>query len=186
MNMAPKSAGLLRKLGDFRRGERGMAAVEFACILPFMLVAYLGSYEVGNGIAIDRKVAITTRTVADLASRYTNINNAAMTDILNASAQVVAPYSSANLTVTVSQVSVDAKGNAAIAWSDSLNGSPHAVGQAVTLPGTLNTPNTSLIWGEVKYAYTPSLGYVLTGSWNLSSQIFMAPRDSASVIRTNS
>jgi Flp pilus assembly protein TadG len=181
----PQSAGLLRRLSVFRRSERGLAAVEFAAILPFMLVAYLGSFEVGNGVAIDRKVAITARSVADLASRYTNINNAAMSDILNGSASVIAPFSGNNLTVTVSQVAVDAKGNATISWSDSLNGTAHAVGQPVTLPGTLNAPNSYLIWGEVKYAYTPTLGYVLTGTWNLSNQMFMAPRDSSSVIRTN-
>jgi len=186
MTTTPRSRGLLQKLRDFRRGERGMAAVEFACVLPFMLVAYLGSWEVGDGVAIDRKVAITTRSVADLASRFTNINNAAMSDILNGSASVIAPYSGGNLVVTVSQVSIDAQGNATIAWSDSLNGSPHAVGQAITLPGTLNTPSTSLIWGEVSYAYTPTLGYVLTGTWTMHNQIFMAPRDSTTVIRTNS
>jgi Flp pilus assembly protein TadG len=186
MTSTPAPTGLLRKLRDFRRGERGMAAVEFACVLPFMLAAYLGSWEVGDGVAIDRKVALTTRAVADLASRYTNINNAAMSGILNASAQVVAPYPSGPLVVTVSQVAIDAQGNATISWSDSLNGSPHAVGQGVTLPGTLNVPSTFLIWGEVTYGYTPSLGYVLTGTWTMRNQIYMAPRDSSSVIRTNS
>jgi Flp pilus assembly protein TadG len=180
----PQSAGLLQKLGAFKRGEHGLAAVEFAAILPFMLVAYLGSYEVGDGVAIDRKVAITARSVADLASRYTNINNAAMSDILNGSASVIAPFAPANLTVTVSQVAVDAQGHATISWSDTLNGTARSVGQAVTLPGTLNTPNTSLVWGEVTYAYKPTLGYVLTGTWNMSNQMFMAPRNSSAVIRT--
>jgi Flp pilus assembly protein TadG len=186
MMTTPKSTGLLCRLRDGRRGEHGMAAVEFAAVLPFMLAAYIGTWEVGDGIAIDRKVTITSRSVADLASRYTNINNATMTAILNSSTQVIAPYPSGPLTVTVSQVAVDSKGKATISWSDSLNGTPHAVGQAVTLPGTLNTPNSFLIWGEVKYAYAPTLGYMLTGTWNLSSQIYMAPRNASSVVRTNS
>jgi hypothetical protein len=86
----------------------------------------------------------------------------------------------------VSQVSVDANGNATIAWSDSLNGTARAVGSPVTLPGTLATPNSSYVWGEVKYTYTPTLGYVVTGSWNLANQIFMSPRESASITRINS
>ena len=181
---APKSVNLLSRLRDFARAERGMAAVEFAVILPFMLTAYLGGVEVGTGVALDRKIAITTRSVADLASRYTTIKNADMTGILGATSAIIQPYAAAPLVVTVSQVSVDANGNATIAWSDSLNGTARAVGSPVTLPGTLAIPNTSYVWGEVKYTYTPTLGYVVTGSWNLANQIFMSPRESASITRT--
>ena len=64
MTSAPKSPDLVLRLRDLARGEGGMAAVEFALILPFMLIAYLGGVEVGDGVAINRKVAITTRAVA--------------------------------------------------------------------------------------------------------------------------
>jgi Flp pilus assembly protein TadG len=181
-----QSADLLSRLRAFARAERGMAAVEFAAILPFMLTAYLGGVEVSTGVALDRKVAITTRAVADLASRYTTIKNADMSTILGATSAIIQPYASAPLAVTVSQVSVDANGNATVAWSDSLNGTARAVGSPVTLPGTLATPNTSYVWGEVRYVYTPTLGYVVTGSWNLANQIFMSPRESASITRINS
>jgi len=42
--------------------------------------------EVSQGVGIDRKVTLTTRTMADLASRVTSINNADMTNLLGASA----------------------------------------------------------------------------------------------------
>ena len=35
-------------------------------------------------------------------------------------------------------------------------------------------PNTSLVWGEVSYAYKPVIGYVLTGTLNLKDQIYHA------------
>ncbi|MGZ5830061.1 MAG: TadE/TadG family type IV pilus assembly protein, partial [Xanthobacteraceae bacterium] len=49
-------------------------------------------------------------------------------------------------------------------------------GQSVTLPAALNVASTTVIWGEVSYAYTPTIGYVLTGTLNLSDQIYMRPR----------
>jgi Flp pilus assembly protein TadG len=189
MTSIPNPADLLLRLRDFARGQGGMAAVEFAVILPFMLTAYLGGVEIGDGVAINRKVAITTRAVADLASRYTTIKNADMTNILGATSAIIAPYSSGQLAVTVSEVTVDPKGNATITWSDTLNGSAHAVGSPVTLPGTLGTATGaaySYIWGEVKYNYTPTLGYVMTGTLTLTNQIFMSPRESATIIRSNS
>jgi Flp pilus assembly protein TadG len=184
MTSTRKSADLLSRLREFASGERGTAAVEFAMILPFMLTAYLGGVEVGDGVAIDRKVAITTRAVADLASRTPTIKNSDMADILGASSTIIAPYAPGPLAVTVSGVTVDAKGNATIDWSDTLNGTKRTVGSAVTLPGTLNSPNAYYVWGEVQYAYKPTIGYVVTGTWNLTNQIFMSPRESATICRT--
>src|SRR6202521_4398232 len=134
---------LARRIADFLGDRRGLSAVEFALLLPLMLTLYLGTVEVSNGVAADRKVAITARTVADLAARMTTIHNADMTNILGASSAVIAPYSVANLQVTVSEVSIDNKGNATIVWSDSLNGTAHSVGQAMTIPASLAVPSTS-------------------------------------------
>jgi Flp pilus assembly protein TadG len=183
MTSPAKSTDLLSRLRQYARGQDGMAAVEFAVLLPFVLTAYLGGVEIGDGVAIDRKVAITTRAVADLATRFTTIHNADMTSILGASSSIIAPYPSGPLGVTVSEVTVDARGTATIAWSDTLNGTARAVGSGVTLPGTINTPNSFYIMGEVTYAYTPTLGYVMTGTWNLANHIFMSPRESPSVTR---
>jgi Flp pilus assembly protein TadG len=174
-------------LRDFARGQSGFAAVEFAMILPFMLTCYIGGVEIGDGVAIDRKVAITTHSVADLATRYNlPLQNSDIAGILGASASIIAPYGSAPLSVTVSEVVVDPKGNATIAWSDALNGSAHAIGSSVTMPGTLGAATGTAqyyILGEVQYAYTPALGYVMTGTLNLSNQIFMSPRESACISR---
>jgi Flp pilus assembly protein TadG len=184
MTSAPTCPNLMSRLRDFSHAKGGMAAVEFAVILPFMLTAYIGGVEIGDGVAIDRKVAITTRAVADLASRNTKITNADMTTILNASATIIAPFPSAPLSVTISGVIVDNRGNATIDWSDTLNGTARTKGSAVTLPGTLNSAGSYYVWGEVRYAYTPTLGYVMTGTWNLSNQIFMSPRESAAIVRS--
>jgi Flp pilus assembly protein TadG len=140
-------------------------------------------------VALDRKVAITARTVADLASRMTTINNSSMSNILGASAAVVAPYSASQsyLSVTVSEASIDGRGNATITWSDALySGGAHTVGQTITIPSQLAVPNTSLILGEVQYNYNPTFGYVLTGTMTLKSKMYMAPRLSSTVTRTNS
>jgi Flp pilus assembly protein TadG len=184
MTCAPKSTDLLSRLRDLARAEGGMAAVEFAVLLPFLLTAYLGGVEVGEGVAIDRKVAITTRAVADLASRYTKITDVTMTTILGASSTIIQPYPPGPLVVTVSGVKIDNQGNATIDWSNSLNGTARPKGSAVTLPGTLATSGTYYVWGEVTYNYTPTLGYVMTGTWPLSNQIFMSPRESATITRS--
>ena len=183
---AARRAGIITRMRAFARERRGIAALEFAILLPVFLILYLGTFEVGQAIAIKLNNSLAARTVADLSSQFTNIYNADMTSILGASTTVMAPYPTQPFSVTVSQVTVDDKGNATIAWSDTLNGTARSVGASVTLPAGMNVPGSSLIWGETQYVYTPGLGYVLTGSITLSNQIFMSPRNAPSVLRTNS
>jgi Flp pilus assembly protein TadG len=179
-----KLARVMRSFCGFGRDERGISAVEFAMLLPLMVTLYLGSVEVSQGIGADRKVTMTARSVADLVSQVSSINNAAMTNVLNAAASVMAPYKVANAKVTVSLVAIDANGKATISWSDTLNGTKRATGSVVTLPSALVIPNTSLVWGEVSYTYTPTIGYVITGPLTLKDQIFMRPRLSDTITRT--
>jgi len=56
MILAAGAVRALRSAREFVRDRRGISAVEFAAVLPFMLVAYLGSVEVGNGIATKLRV----------------------------------------------------------------------------------------------------------------------------------
>ena len=177
---------LRARFGGLARDERGVSAVEFAMLLPLMVTLYLGAVELSQGIGVDRKVTITARTVADLVSQVSTVNNNDMTNSLNAASAVIAPYSTAQLKVVVSSIAIDAQGKATIAWSDTLNGTARSKGSTVTLPAALAIPNSSLIWSEVQYNYKPVIGYVITGSLNLKDQIYMRPRMSDSVTRTTS
>src|SRR5579859_5744601 len=162
-------ATLFAHLRDLWADRQGVAAVEFAIVLPFMLLLYLGGVELADGFSIDVKVTDTAHIVADITSQNSSINNAMMLGILGASAKIVAPYSSSNVIVTVSEVSTDSSGRATVTWSDSYQGTPRTVGQLMTLPSSLaGQANISLILGEVSYAYTPNLGYTITGTVNLT------------------
>jgi Flp pilus assembly protein TadG len=175
-----------RKFRGLAGDERGVSAVEFAMLLPLMLTLYLGTVEVSQGIAADRKVTLTARTVADLVAQVSTINNNDMTNSLNAASAVIVPFSASNLKVTVSSVKIDGNNNATVDWSDTLNGTARAKGSSVSLPSALVVANTSLIWAEVQYTYKPTIGYVVSGTLTLKEQIYMRPRVSDSVNRTNS
>lgn len=179
-------AAIARCRARFAADCRGISAVEFAVLMPVMLTLLLGSVEASQGIAADRKVELTAHTLADLASQYTDVTNAVMTNILNAGAAIIAPYPAANLKEVVSEIAVDSQGNATVVWSDTLNGTALTVGQTVSVPSSLATPNTYLILAQVQYGYSPTYGYVLTGTLALSDQSYVRPRESASIARTAS
>ena len=181
MRFALIAARARRSLRRFATDKRGVSAVEFAMLLPLMITLYIGGVEVSSAIAVDRKVTQVARTLGDLVAQSTAVNATDMTNILNAASSVVQPYSPSLIKVTVSRVDVDSNQVAKVVWSKTQNGTARAVNATVTLPAALNTANTSLIWAETQYTYTPAIGYVITGPLTLHDQIYMRPRLSDTV-----
>jgi Flp pilus assembly protein TadG len=173
-----------RRLSGFGRDTRGVSAIEFALILPVMLSLYFGGVELSQGVIIDRKVKMTARTVADLVSQVATIDNSGIDAALGASTAILAPFPKSNAKVTVSVISIDNKGNAKIVWSRASGGTARGTGDVAPVPEALKTPNTSLVWGEASYDYTPAAGYIVTGPMKLDNQIFMRPRLSDTVTKT--
>jgi Flp pilus assembly protein TadG len=174
----------LHRVRNLWADTRAVAAVEFAIVVPFMLLLYVGGVELGNGLAISVKVSETAHTVADLVSRNACVTDASLSTMLGASSVTISHYSAASATVTVSEVSTDANGKATVTWSKALNGAARAVGQPMTLPAALGTPspaNISLILGEVTYQYTPNLGYTISGTVPINESYYLFPRVSSAV-----
>jgi Flp pilus assembly protein TadG len=179
----PGLRGLLLRLV---RERDGVSAVEFALILPFMLTLYLGGSELGDGMAIQFKATLAARTVADLATQYTNIpDTTTMNQLLGAASTVMTPYSTASMTVTVSELQLTpGSTNGTVIWSASSNGNGRAVNSTFPLPtamqalapATPSSPHVYLILGEVTYPYTPSMGYAIMGTINIYEDIVFLPR----------
>ena len=169
-----------RFVGD----ARGATAVEFALITPAILSLFFGTAEVSTGVAVDRKVTITARSLSDRVAQSTTISDTDMTNIFNAASSIMTPYPTAPMTAKVTAVNIDASLNATVGWSSALNTTARTTGSAVTIPAGLKIANTQLIWSEISYGYTPAVGKVITGTLNLSDQIYMRPRLSDTITRT--
>lgn len=170
-----------RRLRLALRDERGVSAVEFAMLLPLMVLLYLGGVEVSQAVAVDRKATLVARSVGDLVAQASTVTTNDISNILDAASAVVAPYDASKLKIVVSSIKIDSNGIAKVDWSETRNGTKRTVGSTVTLPAALNVANSSLIWAEVQYAYTPAIGYVITGTMNLKDQIYMRPRTANAV-----
>ena len=150
--------------------------------MPMMILLYLGAVELFQAATLYRLVSVTASTVTNLVTQYTTISaSTTMADILDAAVQVLSPNPSINATVVVSSITIDQNGNATVAWSQTLNGQARPVGQVVSVPSALDIANTTLILGEVTYGYTPTFDVLNFGAFNLSSSIFMVPRDSTTI-----
>lgn len=92
----PTGTSQLSGGGGLIADRRGVSVVEFALVAPMLLLLYLGGFELLQGIAIKRMVALTASTVANIVSQFQTISRSGqLPGILGASAQVMAPYPSA-------------------------------------------------------------------------------------------
>ena len=176
--------GLRGSLRRFVCARDGISAVEFALILPFMLTLYLGGSELGDGMAIQFKATLAARTVADLATQYTNIpDSTTMNQILGAASTVVTPipdggHDRHRLGINAHQ------------WQHDGDGRLERVQHRQRASPEFDLPASDrnarrwlrgilpvyLILGEVTYPYTPSMGYVITGTINIYEDVVFSPR----------
>jgi Flp pilus assembly protein TadG len=174
------SAPAILRLRRFSRDKRGVSAVEFSLLAPLMIGLYLGGVEISEGISVDRKVTLAAGAVANLAAQASTLTVSDMTNVLDATTTIMAPYSSSPLKISVTCINIDANRNAKVKWNVTRNGGQaHSAGSSITIPSALAVANTQLVLGEVSYTYTPTIGYVITGTLNLSDKMYMAPRISA-------
>jgi Flp pilus assembly protein TadG len=169
------------RLGD----RKGVAAVEFAFILPLLIALYFGVVETTYGIMANRKVTSVTSTVADLVAQTKSVNQAELNDIFAAATAIMVPFDSAELSIVVTSVLIDKDGNATVDWSAAAPGSgtAHRSGADFDLPAGLRIPYTSLIVAEVGYEYNSFLNYIVTTGIPMSDTLYLRPRASDKVTK---
>ena len=167
--------GLSRR---FLRNRRGIAAVEFAFVLPFMLMAYFGVAEVGQAVMINRKITQLNRALADLTAQATSISDIEMDNIFKSASTIMAPYTAKAPRMAVSVITIDSAGVAKVCWSEQRNSTALARGSAAVLPTNLKIASTSVVMATASYDFKPTVGYVLTGTLQIgaSSVAYMRPR----------
>lgn len=164
----------------FRHGREAVAAVEFALIMPVLMILYMGSIEVSQVFSVDRKMAAAASALGDLVTQSDEeITTATLNDYFQAAGLIMYPYSANNLKQLVTQVYVAADGTTSVKWSVGYNGATaKAVNTSYDLPSEITdiARNMHVVVSEAQIPYTPWGGYVLDTSINLYKQFFYVPR----------
>ncbi|MDR3472848.1 MAG: pilus assembly protein [Devosia sp.] len=174
-------AGLVRR---FAKSGEATAAIEFAAVMPVMLLMYLGSLELSDAISVDQRVTNVAGTVGDLVARENGeITATDLSDYFQAATAILSPFPTTTLTQVVTLVAVSNTGVTTVKWSQPYNGgTAKTVGQAY--PATNAIPaamlnishNNYIIVSEASYSYKPLLGWFFKNSFNLYHQNFYLPR----------
>lgn len=182
------SMGALRRVARLMRDRRGVSAIEFALIAPALIFLYVGAAEIGNALTVYRRMAQVAATAADLTAQADKVTKSDISDIENASASILTPYSTTPLSIVLTSVVADDKNKTKVEWSCAKGGSAHSTNSSFAVPDGLTDANTSVVVAEVKYAYSGLLG--LTGIFDpgtlqMSQTFYSRPRTSAKVTKTD-
>ncbi len=174
----------LPRFSRFLRNRSGMSAVEFALIAPVMLLFYFGTVEVSMMLLADRKVTKAAGTLGDLAAREPSLTTADLDDIFQATRLTLQPYDSlsARLRITSIIPDPDDASNMIVDWSyaNATHGvsswTAHTTGDTMSVPAGLVPASGSVIYAEVEFDHSASLGYLVKTSGTLRDDFYLRPR----------
>lgn len=160
--------GVFRRLGNaigrLARDCRGVAAIEFAFVVPVLLGLYFMTMEISQGIEANKKTGRIASMVADLITQQPqSIPRSEIDAIMLIGGSVIQPYNrtSPSIYVTAIEITTDATPKVRVVWSRKLvndAASKHInAGTATTVPDKLKVPGTFLIRVEAELDYKPVL-----------------------------
>lgn len=171
----------------FERDRRGVAAVEFAMIVPVMFLLLVGTIEFSQALTVDRRVTQSASASADLIARAPASPALTAADVdgsLKIIEQLIEPYELSRLNVRIVSVIRNNSGQDKVSWSrDNSGGTPYGRGSTyVGIPAGLLANGESVIVAEATYNYVPLIfHYFITSAFDLKEKFYLKPRNGACV-----
>ena len=164
-------------LHSFRLCRRGIAAMEFALVLPLGVILLFGVTEVSNVLLIDRKISRAAHAGADLVSQQIAVSEANIADIFKAMQIILEPFPNrAHIRIT----SVVLNGVPRVDWSRSINGNRDS-GTYALPPGLVAEAGSSVIVAHIVYSHSALFEGSGFGSFALEQIAYLRPRRRAKV-----
>jgi Flp pilus assembly protein TadG len=150
--------------------RRGIAATEFALILPILVLFSAGTMEYSRLILLTQKLQSGSFILADLAARDKTLSEEQLENIFLAIDNIIQPFDfAAEGKAIVTSVGVDSADNVVVNWQRDGSGALVATsevgseGGAATLPDDLGiAKGETIIAAEVFYSFTPLFGIGLS------------------------
>jgi len=181
---------LLSRLHRFRRDIGGVASIEFALVVPVMVLILIGMFELSQMVSVDRRVRQVASSTADLVARATALTTADMDGVLDVVEQLMKPHDHTVLRLSVLSVgaSVSNANNTTVCWVRAHKGGVggHTRGSAYKVPANMLEAGDSVIVAKVEYAHQPVVFSAFTKSTQkLTETFYLKPRYTAEIKYNN-
>lgn len=158
----------------FIKDLRGAVAVEFALIVPVMLVILTGIIEMSNLMMASRRVSGAAFATADLISQETDLRASELDEIFQVALLVMQPLDNTSLTLGAASVRYDENGAPVVDWTASMNGG--SVTEPEDVATDLGDAGESVIIVTATYSYIPKFNFIISGPFTLTETSITRPR----------
>lgn len=170
-------------LQRFHKAKDGLAAVEFAMLLPVMITLFFGVVELSLALTCRADVTNMASAAADLVAQEKAVTTSDMTNVFNAATAILYPYDPSAVKITVTSVIYNTSTKSltvgTVAWSCTKNGTKRTGN--LTLPAGLMTANGSVIVSEVSYGYKSPTTQIVTGTKTMTNTFYTRPRRASAI-----
>jgi Flp pilus assembly protein TadG len=178
-----RSNSILRRFG---RDTRGVSAMEFAILLPVMLLFVAGTVDINEGLTVHRKIRQISSVIVDLVSQSDKLTQSEVATILTGAAKILDPYPGVKLSIIVSVIDVKNKKKQTVKWSAGYQATPHAKNTPANVPNDLTDKNVELVRAEIGYSFTTMFsGYLAPiigrDGYVMSDVMYQRPRVSEEI-----
>jgi len=177
-------------LRKFLHDRRGLGAVEFALIAPLLLLIYLGSVDLADGVDTNKKVSRSASVLADLVARQLSVTKDDLDDMFNIGRASLLPYGRSSPKIRITAIRIDGTASAnnltpKVDWSYA-NIADFAVkkGSTGAIPVSLVGEGSYFIKVDVELDYKPLNSWIST-SIPMSETYYLAPRYTNTIPCTN-
>jgi Flp pilus assembly protein TadG len=160
------------------RCRRGLVALEFALILPFMLLLLCGVAEVTSLYSADSRIVQAAQSCADLVAQEKSVDGTKLDDIAEAVRLTMEPMPEQSLAFRISSVIFDPNtGAPSVAWQRTV-GAFSGTGKPspTTSAAGLGDPGDSVVIVDLSYGYTPVFTNILPQGFTIDELAAARPR----------
>jgi Flp pilus assembly protein TadG len=170
-----------RRLCRLGTDRAGTAGIEFAIVLPIMLLLSLVALETTLAIMASMSLTNAADSVADIVAQQ-NSAGWSVSNVCAAGQMSMSPLSGTPLSVAIASVTNNGGSAPTVNWQDTSCGSAGGISNAASLAAPL-IPDSgdSVIVVQATYGYTPPIKYLFTSMINMTQTSFQRPRNGSSV-----
>lgn len=167
------------RLIAFLKHPGGAAAVEFALIIPTIMLLYYGMVEGTQAMLAKRRAGYLTTAVGDLVTQKAQVSAAEVDGIFAASTAVLKPFPADDISIRVTSIQMDEKGKPSKVWTRAQGTIPEA--DLSSIPDSLKQPNMAIVRAETIYKFKTPFQQMLPGEFEFKHKMDVRPRTGVAV-----
>lgn len=162
--------------------QRGVSAIEFAVLMPVLMLLLAGTYDLCQALTVNRKIRQISSTVADLVAQRSSISAADISTLFAGAATILVPNDTTSLKIVLSIVNVT-NNVQTIAWSKAYQTTAlnSGIANPTLIPATIADNGVQMISVRVDYQFETVFSSYLQGimgrlGYTMSDTLYERPR----------